>query len=114
MFEDPRFERLVQGEAAEDFDRVRFALRLLDLLSPPRMTVAVYESRSLRVEQGRDWARGADARFGVLGVPRGASRSHIVLAVAELAGVQHEPFVVDLLNQAASQRAPGLFAELAS
>jgi hypothetical protein len=92
-------ERLVFGDSFEEFDRVQFALRVLRLLSPPRMTVAVYECQRQRVESGRDPSRGPNATWGVLGVPRRASRQHIVLAVAELAGMSDLPYVVDLLSQ---------------
>lgn len=93
---DPRADRLNFDASVEEFDRVAFARRLLRLLAPPRLTVAIYECRrELRVEKGRDFAR--DARWGVLGVPRSASREHIAFAVAELAGVADRPFIVDLL-----------------
>ena len=107
VLQEPRSNRLILGESHEDFDRVAFAMRVLRVLSPVRMTVAVYECRELRVEQGRDLERGGDARFGILGIPRGASRSHIVLAVAELAGTERTPFVVDLLTAAGQDLAFG-------
>jgi hypothetical protein len=95
---DTRADRLVFSGEVENFDRVQFALHVLRRLAPPRMTVAVYECRrELKIERGRDMARGASATWGILGVPRSASREHIVLAIAELAGVSEQPFVVDLL-----------------
>jgi hypothetical protein len=75
--------------SAERFDRIAFTMHALRLLSP-RLTVAVYpRMRSLHVDKVRDlWA--------TLGVPPDASREHIVLAVAELAGVQNPSWLLDL------------------
>lgn len=75
--------------SAERFDRIAFTMHALRLLSP-RLTVAVYPRiRSLHVDRVRDlWA--------TLGVPPDASREHIVLCVAELAGVQNPSWLLDL------------------
>lgn len=98
---DTRADRLVFEGSSEKFDRVQFALRVLRVLAPPRMTIAVYECRrEMRVERGRDLEGGQSATWGLLGVSRHASRQHIVLAVAELAGVPQPPFLVDLLSTA--------------
>jgi hypothetical protein len=73
----------------ERFDRIAFTMHALRVLSP-RLTVAVYpRTRSLHVDKVRDlWA--------TLGVPPDASREHIILAVAELAGVQNPSWLLDL------------------
>src|SRR5262249_8611503 len=82
----------------EPFDRVAFAMELLARLRPARMRVAVYERyEELRIEVGRDFGRGEGARWAMLGVPPDASRRHIALAVAELAGVARVPFLVETL-----------------
>ena len=100
--EDVRFERRVSAsqweldESTEQFDRIAFAMQLLALLHPARMTVAVYERyEELRVERGRDLPCGST--WAMVGIPPYASRQHIALALAELAGVARVPFVVDLL-----------------
>lgn len=82
----------------ERFDRLEFTARLLARVCPTRMRVAVYERyEELRVEVGRDFGRGEGARWAMLGVPPDASRRHIALAVAELAGVARVPFMIDWL-----------------
>jgi hypothetical protein len=99
---DTRADRLVTESSSEEFDRIQFALKVLRLLAPPRMTIAVYECRrEMRVERGRDLERGRSATWGLLGVSRRASRQHIVLAAAELAGSPQPAFLVDLLSAAA-------------
>jgi hypothetical protein len=82
----------------ERFDRIAFAMHALRLLSPPKVTVAIYRAGlRLRVERGRDLHAGAGATWATLGIPPHASRRQIALAVAELAGLAEVPYVVDLL-----------------
>ena len=100
LYEERR--RIAYGD--ERFDRLKFAMRALRILRPRGMKVAVYEARfDVRVEQGRDFARGADAKasWAMVGIPPHASREHIALALAELAGVSRVPFVIDVLLSAA-------------
>lgn len=90
-------ERLFERRDAERFDRIAFAMRALGVLRPDA-TVAVYSrSLDLRVERGRDLGRGPSAEWAVVGIPPDASREHIAFALAELAGLEAVPFVVDLL-----------------
>jgi hypothetical protein len=85
-------------ESDETFDRIAFAMRLLRILAPKNLTVIFHQSyRSVRVERGRDWARGAAAAWAMVGISPRASREVIALAMAEVAGVERVPFVVDLL-----------------
>jgi hypothetical protein len=80
------------------FDRVGFAMRALRVLRPEGLTVAVHPGRwELRVQRGRDWARGDGARWAIVSIPPDASREHIAIAVAELAGVATEPFMIETL-----------------
>lgn len=82
----------------EPFDRVRFALEALRVCKPPEMAVAVYEGRfQVRTEAGRDPRRGPKARWGILAVPRHASRADIAIAVATLTGRAHDPYLIDVL-----------------
>jgi hypothetical protein len=82
--------------STEEFDRIGFAMRLLAILRPPRMRIAVYERyQELTVERGRNLESGPT--WAMVGIPPHASREHIALALAELAGIARVPFVVDLL-----------------
>jgi hypothetical protein len=85
-------------ESNETFDRIAFAMRLLRILAPPNLTVVFHESyRSVRVERGRSSARRPGADWAMVGISPRASREVIALAMAEVAGVERVPFVVDLL-----------------
>jgi hypothetical protein len=85
--------------SSEQFDRIAFAMRLLRILSPQRMTIAVYERyHELTIERGRELPSGSS--WATVGIPPDASREHIALALAELAGVARVPFLVDLLAAA--------------
>jgi hypothetical protein len=80
------------------FDRVGFAMRLLRLLRPSHLTVAVRESRwELRVERGRAWDRGPEDGWAVVSIPPHATREDIALALVQLAGAERDPFMLDLL-----------------
>jgi hypothetical protein len=62
------------------------------------MTVAVYpRRRELEVQTLRDWSRGDGGRCAMLGIPDDASREHITLAVASLAGLGGPSLTLDLL-----------------
>jgi hypothetical protein len=81
----------------ESFDRVAFAMKVLDLLRPA-ITVAVYERCDrIHIERPLDLsrrdgktaaagirARGAKERCAIVGIPPHASRSHIAYALAAL------------------------------
>lgn len=88
----------------ERFDRVKFAMRALHVLRPRGIRVAVYAAGwDLRVEQGRDFSPRPETSWAMVGIPPDASRHHIALALAELAGVARLPFVLDLLCQAGDE-----------
>jgi hypothetical protein len=88
--------RIEAYRSVERFDRIAFAMLLLSKVPLHRMTVAVYERRGdLRVERGRRMPQSPT--WAMIGIPPYASREHIALAVAEIAGVARVPFVVDLL-----------------
>ncbi|MEI8254633.1 MAG: hypothetical protein WCJ30_03080 [Deltaproteobacteria bacterium] len=85
------------------FDRVGYAMRALRMLRPPGLTVVVREGRfGLTVDAGRDWGRGEGSRWAVLSIPPDATREDIAVAVAELAGVSRDAWVLDVLVNAAS------------
>jgi len=77
-------------------------MRVLDLLNP-RVHVTLYSAlRHLRIQRGRDFARGPDATWALVAIPPKASRYHIAFALAELAGKAHHPYVVDLVGAASA------------
>ena len=96
VFVDParRYER----HDPEPFDRIAFAMRALALLRPRIDKIAVYSSVArMVVERGRDMRAEGDTDWALVGIPPHASRESIAVALAELAGVARQPFVVDLL-----------------
>lgn len=100
---DTRYEQLEPRRGTEfrdpsAFDRIAFAMRALGRLRLKRMTVAVYSSvAALRVETGRELRRGKEATWAIVGIPPHASREHIAYALAELAGAESVPYVVQML-----------------
>jgi hypothetical protein len=82
----------------ERFDRAAFARHALDLVDPPRTTVAICEGTSrVWVESGRAWGKGRCARWAVLAIPPRASRRAIALAVAGLAPSDARAWALDVL-----------------
>jgi hypothetical protein len=77
------------------FDRVAFALRALRLLIPRETRIAVFRSNHLHVVQGRDLARGPNARWVMLGIPSDASAESIVLALTQIEGVGQHPYTLE-------------------
>jgi hypothetical protein len=101
-------ERRFTAIDTEDFDRIGFAMRALELLAPPHLTVAVCRGCiDLNIVRGRDLARGAPAGWAIVAIGRHVTRQRIALALAELVGHGQTPFVVDLLLAADSRRAAG-------
>jgi hypothetical protein len=100
--EERRFER----RDPQPFDRLEFAMGALRVLKPPGMTVAVYQRRrELRVERGPDLARGQASSWAMVGIPPDASREHIAFALAELAGADDVPYMVEVLVAAGRRMA---------
>jgi hypothetical protein len=80
------------------FDRIGFAMRALAILKPRDLTVAVYEGRhEVEVERGRQWGRGRGKEWAMVSIPAHASRESIAVALAQLAGVADEPYVIETL-----------------
>jgi hypothetical protein len=101
VYEERRF--LLRHRQRPGFDAMSFARRALRILDPKRMTVALYEGRfDLRVERGRDWRQGAGATWAMIGIPPGITREQLALAIAEVAGVAHVPYIVETLISAAT------------
>ena len=99
---DSRYEQIDPWSSHEyhdpsEFDRIAFAMRALHRLRPKRMTVAVYPAvAALRVESGHDLRRKGSS-WAIVGIPPHASREHIAYALAELAGREAVPYVVQML-----------------
>lgn len=95
---DPR--RRIEYRDAEEFDRIAFAMRALDILRPKRLRIAVYSAvSSMQIESSRDLKREGHS-FAMVGIPPHASREHIAYALAELAGVASVPYAVQMLLNA--------------
>ncbi len=91
-------QRQIEYHDKSEFDRIAFAMRALDRLRPKRMTVAVYPAlSSMRIERGRNLHHGEGGSWAIVGIPPHASREHIAYALAELAGVESVPYVVQSL-----------------
>jgi len=89
-------DRVLDETSDEQFDRTAFAMRALELVRPPRTTVAVCPGTRLRVEMGRTWGRDPAERWAMLSIPPKASRRAIATAIAGLARAPR-PFMLDLL-----------------
>jgi hypothetical protein len=89
-------DRVLDETSDERFDRTAFAMQALELVRPPRTTVAVCSGSRLRVETGRAWGRHPAERWAMLSIPPTASRRAIATAIAELARAPR-PYVLDLL-----------------
>jgi hypothetical protein len=93
----PEREEAVDETSDEAFDRAAFARHALDIVRPPRTTVAICEGAArMRVESGRAWGVGPGERWAMLAIPPRASRRAIALAVAELARVP-PPYALEVL-----------------
>ena len=96
-------ERIEQAEdlaesSTESFDRIAFAERALELVRPPRTTVAICEgARQVKVVSGRQWGKEPDARWAVVSVPLDASRRAIAAAVLGLHAGSSRAWALDVL-----------------
>jgi hypothetical protein len=99
---------LLEEGSRERFDRLAFALRAVETVRPPRMTVAVCTGKSkLRVEAGRLWGRGPEDTWAIVSVPPTASREAIAIAVSRLGlATGTGPYALDVLLAQASERTP--------
>jgi hypothetical protein len=96
-----RFEEVDEQSqsSTESFDRIAFAERALELVRPPRTTVAICPgARRLRVEAGRQWGAPLGDRWAILSVPENASRRAIASAILGLGdGTAPRPWALDVL-----------------
>lgn len=88
-------ERQYEARSTESFNRIAFAMSVLRVLKPALRVAVFARSRQLSIERGR--GLGEEGPWALMGVPPHATRESIVRAVAELSGLESEPFLVDLL-----------------
>ena len=100
-YEDPRRSEACERRPEQRFDRLAFALRAVGLLRPHETRVAVFPSSRLVVEEGRDLARGPEARWAMVGIPKDASAKSIVLALTRLERVRRAPYALEATLSAA-------------
>ena len=92
------FVRVDRDDDREVFDRLAYAARVLRLLAPPGLTVAVCPGTvRLVVREGQELANPTRARWALVSVPPDASRAHIALTLARLAGRANDPFLLEVL-----------------
>lgn len=90
-------EQAADEVSDEAFDRVAFAVEALERIAPRDVRIAVCEgTKRVRVDSGRRWGAGPNARWAVVSVPKTASRRAIALAVAGLSRAPG-PYVLDVL-----------------
>ena len=104
--EDPRRDEARFEASDEEFDRLAFAAKAVELLALRSTRVAICPGQSrLSVEVGRAWGAPQQGRWAMLSVPPTASRRAIALAVASLAQPAGRPYALDLLLGPAPQGA---------
>lgn len=91
-------QRRVRYYRREDFDRVRYALRVIDTLRPPRVNVLVREGiGEVRIDRGHQWDMPSGYTWAMVSVPPQATREEIAMALIELAGFSERAFLLDSL-----------------
>ncbi|HEU4413118.1 MAG TPA: hypothetical protein VFS43_48200 [Polyangiaceae bacterium] len=103
-----RYVEFIRDEREHDterFDRLAYAARILRLLAPRDLTVALCPgTERLTVREGREHAPGRPPRWAMVAIPPDASRVHIALALARLTGRHEEPYLIDVLTRAPALR----------
>lgn len=90
--------------SSEEFDRIAFAERVVQLVRPKGTTVAICEGmRRVRLQDGRQWGGPPGARWAILSVPKNASRRAIASAVLGLGHGAATPYALDVLVNEANR-----------
>ncbi len=93
------FVRDQREHDAERFDRLAYAARVLRLLSPRGMTVVLCPgTERLVVREGKGLDPSRPPRWAMVSIPPDASRAHIAVSLARLAGRHEEPYLLDVLT----------------
>ena len=104
---DPARRHVEHRARRRGFDRIAFAMRVLDILEP-REKVVVYRRRDdFVVERGSQFSRGRVRRYSLIGIPLGATRHQIAYELACLVGLEVVPYTVTALVEEASGRVKG-------
>lgn len=91
-------ETRVRRYRRQDFDRLRYARRVLDALNPDRVSVLLVAGyKDIRVDRGHEWTRPAGYTWAMVSVPPDATREEIALAMMDLAGVTGGAFTLEAL-----------------
>ena len=82
----------------ERFDRIRYAMRVLDVLRPARVDVTLTAGyRDLRVERGHAWRRPPGYLWAMVSIPPDATREEIALALIDVSGSPGGALVLESL-----------------
>ncbi len=82
----------------ERFDRLRYAMRVLDVLRPARVDVTLIAGhKEIRVERGHAWRRPPGYLWATVSIPSDATREEIALALMDVAGVAAGAYVLEAL-----------------
>lgn len=82
----------------DEFDRMRYARRVLDALRPDRVDVLLVEGRKdIRVDRGHEWTRPAGYTWAMVSIPLDATREEIALAMMDVAGLAGGAFTLEAL-----------------
>ena len=105
-------ERRAPAEwCTEEFDRVDFARRVLDVLKPQGVRVLLRDGmREFVIEQGRLWSRGG-MRWAMVAIPGQASREEIIWNLVELVGYTPGPYRFDVMRMVGAALAQGAETE---
>lgn len=91
------YSQVEREYSREAFDRLRYARAVLRVLKPRGLKVALFSGTDrLLVNVSRDWQKVAQ-KIAVVAIPPDASRAHIALQMARLAGRGDEPYLLDTL-----------------
>jgi hypothetical protein len=103
---DKQYVEFVRDERDYDreaFDRVKYAAKLLKILAVPARVAICSGGETIRIQQGTEPGAPRKGRWAIVSIPPDASRAHIAVALAKMAGRQDEPYVLDVLLRARVQ-----------
>jgi len=97
---DKRFVEFVNDEREYDreaFNRVAYAAQLLKMLKVRQKVAICVGTERIHVEQGGLPGLPRSKPWAILSIPPDASRAHIAITIAELAGRARDPYVLDMM-----------------
>ncbi len=97
---DKRLVEFVRDERDYDreaFDRLAYARQLLRLLKVRRRVALCVGTEKIQLDQGGWHGLPMQPPWAILSIPPDASRAHIALTIAQLAGRSRDPFLLDTL-----------------